>query len=305
MDSKQKYMPLLVVITGPTASGKTTLSVEIASKLNCKIISSDSRQFYKGMKIGSAAPNDEELQRVEHFFIGHLNVNDYYNVSKYEKDVNILLEKLFVENNIALLTGGSGLYIDAVCNGIDDIPDTPPQLRQSLQQQYKENGLENMRAQLQILDPEYYKIVDLNNHNRIMRALEVCISSGKPYSSFRVKAFKKKAYRILKIGIETDREVLYQRINNRVDKMIKDGLIEEVESLLPWRNCNALNTLGYKEIISYLDGKMNLPDAIEKIKVNTRRYARRQITWFKKDKEINWLNYDYEKIFKLIQDNII
>lgn len=294
--------PLLVIITGPTASGKTSLSVDIASKLNCKIISADSRQFYKGMEIGTAAPTKKELNQVKHFFVGHLNIDEQYDVSKFETDVNLLLKEIFFNEDITILTGGSGLYIDAVCNGIDDIPSPSPILRKTLQERFKDNGIEELRLQLKLLDPEYYNIVDLKNPNRIIRALEVCITSGRTFTSFRKKEPKKLPYRILKVGIETDRETLHNRINNRVDKMLEDGLIAEVKSLIKWRHYNALNTVGYKEIFSYLDGNMSLEEATEKIKTNTRRYARRQITWFKKDKDILWFRpEEFDKIFDVIE----
>lgn len=305
MNKDNTYKPLLVIITGPTASGKTALSVRIAEKLNCKIISADSRQFYKGMSIGTAAPTQEELNKVKHYFIGHLNIDDKYNVSKYETDVDELLKEIFSTDKIVMLTGGSGLYIDAVCNGIDDIPSPPPALRKSLHYRYQKKGLEDLRLQLKLLDPEYYNNVDIKNPGRIIRALEVCLTSGKTYTSFRKHKLKKNNYRILKIGIETDRKILHTRINNRVDNMIKEGLVDEVKSLTKWRHCNALNTVGYKEIFSFLDGNISLVDAIEKIKTNTRRYARRQITWFNKDKDIKWFSLDEEdKIMEIIMKSL-
>ncbi len=299
-NNKQK--PLLVVILGPTASGKTKLSINIAQHFNCKIINADSRQLYKELQIGSAAPTKEELKLAKHYFVGNLSINENYNVFKYEQDVNNLLNKIFTNENIAILTGGSGLYINAVCYGIDELPDPSPALRKSLQTKYKKEGIESIKTDLKLLDPDYYNKVDLNNPNRIIRAIEVCITSGQQYSKLRLNKIKERPYRILKIGIETERKELHSRINERVEKMISEGLVNEVKSLLPWRNYNALNTVGYKEIFMYLDGKISLNEAIEKIKTNTRRYARRQITWFKKDKDIHWFKIEEEtKIIDLIK----
>ncbi|HRS54612.1 MAG TPA: tRNA (adenosine(37)-N6)-dimethylallyltransferase MiaA, partial [Bacteroidales bacterium] len=283
-------------------SGKTKLSINIAQHFNCKIINADSRQLYKELQIGSAAPTKEELKLAKHYFVGNLSINENYNVFKYEQDVNNLLNKIFTNENIAILTGGSGLYINAVCYGIDELPDPSPALRKSLQTKYKKEGIESIKTDLKLLDPDYYNKVDLNNPNRIIRAIEVCITSGQQYSKLRLNKIKERPYRILKIGIETERKELHSRINERVEKMISEGLVNEVKSLLPWRNYNALNTVGYKEIFMYLDGKISLNEAIEKIKTNTRRYARRQITWFKKDKDIHWFKIEEEtKIIDLIK----
>lgn len=278
----------LIVLTGPTAIGKTELAIEVAKHFNTEIISADSRQFYKEMSIGIAKPTEAELQGVSHHFVGHLSVTDYYNVSRFEQDVLRLLDRLFKKHDYVVMAGGSGLYIDAVCHGIDEFPDADEKLRAKLNKTLAEQGIEALRQKLKELDPEYYKAVDRNNPKRLMRAIEVCMLTGKKYSELRKKESPERDFRILKIGLNTEREKLFERINRRVDKMIQAGLIDEVRSLEKYRHLNALNTVGYKEIFAFLDGIYSREKAIEKIKTNTRRYAKRQLTWFRRDEEIHW-----------------
>jgi tRNA dimethylallyltransferase len=293
----------LIVIAGPTAIGKTVKAIEIAKKFAAEVISADSRQFYKELKIGVASPSEDELTMVKHHFVGHLSISDYYNVSRFEQDVLSFLEKYFKKNQFAVMVGGSGLYIDAVCKGIDELPDADDQIRENLKTTYNEQGLDPLKEQLKELDPEYYKIVDLNNPNRILRALEVCIQTGKPYSSLRLHHPKPRDFNIIKVGLDRPREELFQIIENRVDRMIESGLVEEVEGLLEFKYLNALNTVGYKEIFSFFDETWTLEKAIEKIKTNTRRYSKRQLTWFKKDEEIEWFHPDETgKMIEYIQN---
>lgn len=291
----------LFVITGPTAIGKTSLAIDIAKKLNSEIISADSRQFYKELKIGVAAPTGEELSSVRHHFVGHLSIADYYNVSRFEQDVLSFLEGYFKDNDNAVMVGGSGLYIDAVCKGIDDLPDPDEKLREKLKNILDTNGITYLQELLKELDPDYFDIVDLNNPNRLLRALEVIIQTGKTYTSLRNRKPKKRDFEIIKIGLNRPREELIEIIEKRVDRMIADGLEEEVRSVEKFRGVNALKTVGYQEIFSYFDGIFTLNEAIEKIKTNTRRYAKRQITWFKRDKDIQWfLPEEKKKIFEII-----
>jgi len=282
----------LIVLTGPTAVGKTALGIDLARYFYTEIISADSRQMYKEMHIGTASPSDEELQSVKHYLIKNKNVTDYYNASMFEIEVLDLLKVLFERVNPVLLVGGSTLYIDAVCNGIDDLPGVDIKLREQLTQNYKDEGIEFLRNQLKLLDPVHYGNVDLRNPNRMMKAIEVSLMTGKPYSSFLTATLKERDFNIVKIGINRDRPDLYERINNRVEKMISEGLVDEVMSLVPLRETNALKTVGYREIFEYLDGKVSLEDAIVQIKTNTRRYAKRQITWFSRDKEMVWFHPD-------------
>ena len=295
----------LLVILGPTAIGKTKLAIDIAKTFDAEIISADSRQFYKELKIGVAAPTDEELKVVKHHFVGNLSINEYYNVSKFENEVLEFLNGYFQNKRYAVMASGSGLYIDAVCKGIDELPDPDDNLRRQLKKTLKNNGLESLLKQLEQLDPEYYKIVDLNNPNRIMRALEVCLKTGKTYTSLRNNKPKKRDFEIIKIGLNRPREELFEIIENRVDKMIEQGLPDEVKGLWKYKNLNALNTVGYKEIFDYFDGNCTLDQAIEKIKTNTRRYAKRQLTWFKKDKSIHWFHPDEkEKIVEFVKNSL-
>jgi tRNA dimethylallyltransferase len=294
----------LFVISGPTAIGKTALAIDVAQKLNAEIISADSRQFYKELKIGVAAPSDEELSAVKHHFVGHLSITDYYNVSKFEQDVIGFLNMYFKTNDNAVMVGGSGLYIDAVCKGIDDLPDPDENLRKKLKKLLKTNGIGYLQQLLEELDPDYFDIVDLNNPNRLLRALEVIIQTGETYTSLRNSKPRQRDFEIVKIGLNRPREELVEIIEKRVDRMITDGLVDEVRSLEKYRGVNALKTVGYQEIFSYFDGTFTLDEAIEKIKTNTRRYAKRQITWFKRDKEINWfLPEERQKILESLHKN--
>lgn len=291
MNSKK----ILIVLIGPTGVGKTDLSIKIAEKYNSPIISADSRQLYSDLKIGTAAPAEEYLKRVKHYFVGTLKLTDYYSAAQYESDVISLLEELFKENDTILLTGGSMMYIDAICKGIDDIPTVDNDTRRMMMEKYEKEGLERLCAELKLLDPEYYSIVDLKNPKRVIHALEICYMTGKTYTSFRTGNKKQRPFNIIKIGLCREREELYERINRRVDIMINDGLVDEVKSVYQYRNLNSLNTVGYKEIIQYLDGNCTLDFAIEKIKQNSRIYSRKQMTWFKRDNEITWFHPDNEE----------
>ncbi len=281
---------ILCIITGPTASGKTDLTIELAEIFNTSIISADSRQFYKELKIGSAAPTPEQLKRIKHYFIANLSVTDNYNVSKFENEANELLIKLFKNTNIVFLTGGSGLYIDAICKGIDLLPDTDPSIREELNINFQNNGMQYLQNKLKELDPEYYNIVDKANPIRLIRAIEICIQTGKKYSSIRGNRNVNREYKIIKFAIDINRDQLYNKISLRTDQMLKNGFIEEAKSLMKYRNLTPLKTVGYKELFDYFDNKDDLEKTIENIKTNTRRYAKRQITWFKKDKEYQWIN---------------
>ena len=296
----------LIVLTGPTAVGKTDISIDIARIFGCEIISADSRQFYREMKIGTAVPSDDQMAEIKHHFIRFISINDYYSSSLYERDVLRLLPGLFAENHVALLTGGSGLYIDAVCNGIDDIPDVDNEIRDKFTRKYKEEGIEGLRMTLKLLDPLYYEKVDLKNHKRIIRALEICETTGRPYSAFLTKQKLPRDFRIIKTGINRPREELFGRINMRVDNMIENGLENEAKSLFPFRNLNALNTVGYNEFFDFFEGKISRDRAIELIKRNTRRYAKRQMTWWSKDKEITWFKAEEEqKIIDFLKERVI
>lgn len=278
----------LYVILGPTAVGKTETALRLAEQWGCPILNCDSRQIYKEMKIGTAAPTEEELRRVRHYFVGTLSLGEYYSAARYEEDVMNLLPELFREHNRVILSGGSMMYIDAVCNGIDDIPTVDEEVRQTLKKRLEEEGLDPLLRELQLLDPEHYSRVDLKNHKRIVHALEVCYTTGKPYSSFLGKGRKERPFRIHKLGLTRQREQLFDRINRRVDSMMQQGLLEETRQLLPYRETNALNTVGYKELFKVLDGEWELPMAVERIKKNTRVYAKKQMTWFLRDQEIEW-----------------
>ncbi len=286
---------ILIVLLGPTCVGKTDVSIELAQYFNCEIISADSRQFYLEMKTGTAVPTDLQLSAVRHHLIRFISVKDYYSASLFERDVLKLLGDLYAGRNIVLMSGGSGMYIDAVCNGIDDIPDVDPSVREQYSRKYREEGIESLRATLKLLDPDYYAKVDLRNHKRITRALEICGTTGRPYSSFLTKKKNERDFGIIKIGLERDRNELYERINQRVDKMIREGLEDEARSLFDLRNLNALNTVGYKEFFDFFEGKISREKTIELIKRNTRRFAKRQITWWSKDGEIRWFQADEVK----------
>ena len=283
-------MKTLIVLVGPTGVGKTELSFSIAEKYNTPIISSDSRQLYADLKIGTAAPTEEQLSRVKHYFIGTLKLTDYYSAAQYESDVLKLSDELFKQHDVLLMTGGSMMYIDAVCKGIDDIPTVDAETRAQMLQHYEEVGLEEICKELKLLDPEYYSIVDLKNPKRVIHALEICYMTGRTYTSFRTRNIKERPFHILKIGLNREREELYERINKRVDQMINDGLVEEARKVYEFRELNSLNTVGYKELFNYFNGKWTLDFAIEKIKQNSRIYSRKQMTWFKRDSEITWFH---------------
>jgi tRNA dimethylallyltransferase len=292
---------ILLVILGPTGAGKTDISIEIAFYFGTEIISCDSRQFYSGMTIGTAVPTEDQLKKVKHHFINFLSVKEYYSASLFERDVLAILQDLFITKNIVLMAGGSGMYIDAVCNGIDEIPDVDPAIREKYTRKYEEEGLESLRVDLKFLDPEHYKIVDLKNYKRIIRALEICETTGHPYSTFLKKEKKGRDFRIIKIGMKRPRSELYEIIDKRVDTMISMGLEEEVRGLHKQKKLNALNTVGYKEFFDYFDGKQSRDKAIELIKRNSRRYAKRQMTWWAKDKGIRWFHPDQrQEIFEYI-----
>jgi tRNA dimethylallyltransferase len=295
----------LIVILGPTGIGKTSLSIDVARHLGTEIISSDSRQIYKELKIGTAVPSDAQLMKVKHHFIGNKSIYEYYNASMFEFEVLELLNELYKTYNQVVMTGGSGMYINAVCDGIDELPAIDTQLRNDLIQKYNEEGIESLRIQLKMLDPVSYQKMDLKNPKRILKALEVSIQTGKPYSSFLTLPNKQRPFHILKIGLQRDREELYKRINKRVDEMMQDGLVEEARRFFKERHLNALNTVGYKELFEHFEGKISLPEAIELIKRNSRHYAKRQMSWFNRDKEISWFHPENKsKIINFIQNNI-
>ena len=283
-------MATLVVITGPTAVGKTALCIKLAKHYGIPIINADSRQIYRELRIGTASPSDEQLREVKHYFVGSIGIDDYYNASLYEQDVLRVLDEQFCHSPIQLLSGGSILYIDAVCNGIDDIPTIRDDIRNEMKRRYAEEGLEALCADLQRLDPEHYAVVDRKNYRRVIHALEICYQTGQTYTSFRKQERKQRPFRIVKIGLNRERDELYQRINSRVDQMMTDGLLDEARSLYDKRSNNALNTVGYKEMFAYLDGTWTLDEAIERMKGNTRRYARKQLTWFRRDTEMQWFH---------------
>ncbi len=281
---------LLVVVTGPTAVGKTSLSIELAKHFNTVIISADSRQFYKQLNIAVAKPDQNQLKEVEHHYISFLDIADYYNVAQFETDVLQKLDEIFVEKDIAFLVGGSGLYIDAVCYGIDYFPDVPEDLRNSLNNIFEQKGIEELRKILKEKDPEYYNIVDKDNPQRLLRAIEVCLITGKPFSEQRLNEPKKRNFNIIKIALNMDRAVLNERISARVDEMLDAGLIDEAKELYKYKELNSLKTVGYRELFDYIDGKYTIEEAVEKIKTNTRRYAKRQVTWLKKDESYKWFS---------------
>ena len=297
----------LITIVGPTAIGKTSLAIKLARNYKTEIISADSRQFYKELNIGTAKPSNDELSSIKHHLINNISVNDKYDISQFESDARKIIDKLFKTKDYVILVGGSGLYIDTVLYGIDKIPNVKESLRKELNMEFQNNGLKNLLAQLKKIDPNSYKNIDLNNHRRIIRALEVSISSKKPYSSFLTDSVKESNYNEIIIGLNCDRDKLHSLINKRVDKMIQCGLIEEVKKLVKFKNLNALNTIGYKEIFDYLDNKISLEQSREKIKTNSRRYAKRQLTYFNSNKTINWFDSQYEitNIIKLIESKRI
>lgn len=275
--------PTLIVLTGPTASGKTATAIRWAEQLGTEIVSADSRQFYREMRIGTAAPEEADLLRVPHHFIGNRSIHEPYNVYRYEQDALALLQQLFQKHEHVVLTGGSGLYIDAVCNGIDLLPDPDPALRENLHRMLREDRKEELLHMLKEKDPAYYATVDKNNPVRLIRALEVCIQTGQPFSSLRMQQQKERPFRIRKYCLELSKEELYRRIDERVDRMFAQGLEAEARALYPFRRLNALNTVGYKEVFACFDGQCSLEDSVQAIKNNTHHYAKRQITWFKRD----------------------
>ena len=285
-------MNTLIVLLGPTGVGKTELSLRVASHVGSPIISADSRQLYKELVIGTAAPTAEQLARVKHYFVGTLSLTDYYNASQFEEEVLVCLENLFQSASNVVMTGGSMMYIDAVCNGIDELPTVSQEIRTNLMKRFEVEGLDPIREDLKRLDPQHYNEVDLNNYKRVIHALEICLMTGRPYSELRTNTKKTRPFRIIKIGLTRDREELCDRINARVDQMMRDGLLEEARHVYPYKHLNSLNTVGYKEMFNYLDGEWPLDFAVEKIKRNSRVYARKQMTWFKRDKEINWFHPD-------------
>lgn len=282
----------LIVIAGPTASGKTSFSIKLAKALDTVILSADSRQFYKEMSIGTAAPTEVELSQAKHYFVHHISIEDKYDVADYERDAIQLLDELFKTHDTVVMTGGSGLFIDAVCNGIDAMPDVEPEIREKVEKLYHDEGLHGMQEALQRLDPDYFAIVDQQNPRRLQRALEVCYQIGKPFSSFRSGETVKRDFAIKKYALLWDRQALIERIDRRVDMMMEQGLLEEAKALYPKRHLNALNTLGYKELFAYFDGQCTLKDAVEQIKIHTRQYAKRQMTWLRKDTSYQWVTSD-------------
>lgn len=295
----------LIVVQGPTGIGKSSLSIQLAQYFNTEIISSDSRQLFKELSIGTAVPSTNDLQTVPHHLIHSHSIHDNYNASRFESEAINIIESLFKSHQTIIMVGGSMLYIDAVCKGIDDQPDVNPEIRKSLSDEFQEYGIEHLRLKLKTLDATYYNQVDLKNPKRIIRALEVCIMTGKPYSSFRTAQIKKRPFHILKIGLNTEREILYHRINQRVDQMMKDGLEEEAKSNYQFRHLNSLNTVGYKELFSFFDGDISKEKAIELIKRNSRHYARKQLTWLRKDKQINWFEPNQQKeLIQFIKQNL-
>ena len=282
----------LIIIAGPTASGKTAFSIELAKALDTVILSADSRQFYKDMSIGTAAPTEEELRQVKHYFVHHISIEDKYDVADYERDAITLLDELFKTHDAIVMTGGSGLFIDAVCNGIDAMPDVKPEIRDKAQRLYDKGGLKALKDEVQRLDPDYFASVDQQNPRRLQRALEVCYQTEKPFSSFRSGNAAQRNFGLKKYALLWDRQALIHRIDRRVDLMMEQGLLDEVKSLYPKRHLNALNTVGYKELFAYLDGDDTLGNAIEQIKIHTRQYSKRQMTWLRKDTSYQWVTTD-------------
>ena len=291
----------LIIIAGPTAIGKTSLAINLAQHFNTEIISADSRQAYREMVIGTAMPSVDQLAGVKHYFIGHHSIHDHYNASIFELEAVEILERLFIHNDVAIMVGGSGMYIDAVCKGIDEFPTVDGTIREQLRNEYNSTGIKGIRAKLQLTDPEYYKKVDLNNPLRILKALEIVEMTGRPYSSFLTGKIKQRGFSTIRLGLDMPRKDLYNRINNRVNDMMAGGLLEEARNLYPYRKLNALKTVGYKELFDFLDGNCSLEQAVDKIKRHTRQYARRQLTWFRRDKDTHWFTpYEINEILDYI-----
>ncbi|WP_233899013.1 tRNA (adenosine(37)-N6)-dimethylallyltransferase MiaA [Tenacibaculum piscium] len=296
----------LITIVGATAIGKTALSIKLAQHFNCSIISCDSRQFFKEMSIGTAVPSSEELEAAPHHFIQNRSIFDNYSVGQFEKDALTKLDELFIENPVQIMVGGSGLYIDAVLKGLDYFPEVDARIREKLTQELEENGIEKLQEQLKELDIETYNSITIDNPHRVMRALEVCIGSGKTYSSFKNKPKAPRNFEVIKIGLTADRQIMYDRINKRVDIMLENGLLEEAKKMQPHKDLTALKTVGYRELFEYFEGNFTKEFAIEEIKKNTRRFAKRQGTWFRRDTEINWFDFqdDIQKIITSLEDKI-
>ncbi|EJW94564.1 tRNA delta(2)-isopentenylpyrophosphate transferase [gut metagenome] len=295
----------LIVIAGPTGVGKTELSLKMAEFFGTCILNADSRQLYRDIPIGTAAPTAAELARVPHHFVGTLGLEDYYSAAQYEAEALALLDQLFQTRDVVVLSGGSMMYIDAVCDGIDDIPTIDDATRQRMKERYAAEGLEVLARELRLLDPEYYAICDIKNPKRVVHALEICYMTGRTYTSYRVKAHKERPFRIVKIGLCRERAELFDRINRRVDLMVEQGLLDEVRHVLPFRNCNSLNTVGYKELFQYIDGNWDLDFALEKIRRNSRVYAKKQMTWFKKDERTAWFHPEQWEDIRLFIENQI
>jgi len=296
----------LISILGPTAIGKTSLSIKVARHFQTEIISADSRQFFKEMSIGTAVPEKAEFEAAPHHFIQHISVEEKYSVGDFEKEAIKKLETLFKEHSVVIMVGGSGLYVKAVTEGLDEFPQADPEIRKNLNEHLEKDGIDWLQKKLFVLDPEYYKIADVQNPHRLIRALEICIETGKPFSSFLNQKKPERNFKNIHIGLMADREMIYDRINKRVTLMIENGLVEEARNLYSQKDLNALNTVGYKELFQYFDGKTDLETAISEIKKNTRRFAKRQLTWFRKDPKIKWfdLNEDPENIFRYIESQI-
>lgn len=296
----------LISVVGPTAIGKTSMAIKIAEHFNTEIISADSRQVYREMRIGTAVPSKEELQKVTHHFIQDRSIKDSFNVGDFEKEALSKLKDLFKVHDVVVMVGGSGLYIDAVTKGLDEFPDIDPHIRKELNKRFKIKGLEDLFRELKTLDPATAENIDPKNSHRVMRALEVCLGTGKPYSSFLDSKKSKRFFKSIKVGLDTDRKTVYERIEQRVNQMISEGLVEEVESLKEFQDLNALNTVGYKEIFEALNGLWDMEHAISEIKKNSRRFAKRQLTWFRKDDEIKWFDHkeEPEVLIQWIIDNI-
>ncbi|MBP9993355.1 MAG: tRNA (adenosine(37)-N6)-dimethylallyltransferase MiaA [bacterium] len=295
----------LIVIAGPTASGKTATAIKVAKAFDTVIISADSRQFYKELSIGTAAPTEEELSEVKHYFVHNLCIEQSYDVADYEQDVLFLLNELFKQHDVVVMTGGSGLFIDAVCNGLDMIPDISSETRNKVNEIYEKGGLVALQSEVEKVDPEYYKIVDRQNPRRLQRAIEVFLQTGKPYSTFRKNKHVDRDFNIIKTALLWDRDELIMRINRRVDCMMNLGLLDEVKSVYGKRHLNSLNTVGYKELFEYLDGKATLEQAVEQIKINTRQYAKRQMTWLRKNNDYQWFSIDeYDKMLDYIKEHL-
>lgn len=298
-------MNTLLVVLGPTGIGKSALSIQLAKHYKTDIISADSRQFYKELSIGTAVPAAHELQEVRHHFIQFKSVTEYYNVSNFETDALQLVDELFKSRNMVVLAGGSMMYIDTICKGIDDIPTVDPEVRNGVLKWYEETGIEELRRRLMEVDPDYYSIVDLNNHKRMLHAVEIYQMTGLPYTSFRTRTIRQRPFRIIKIGLNQDRTALYERINARVEQMMEAGLLEEARQVYEFREYNSLNTVGYKELFGYFDGLYSLDEAVDLIKRNSRKYARKQLTWFRRDQEIHWFEpWQLTEIIQLV-DRIV